>query len=150
MANHTPQNFDNHAVVPTTLCVAGGLMLVGVVMAIVGLFLVKSTAGTCLIGTGVVLNGFGGLYGLVVVRGYATGLQDRIIRTEMRLRLADILPPDSREDIQNLTIKQLIGLRFASDEEMPELVKRVLAEDIQDVTPIKRMVQNWQGDHHRV
>ena len=49
-----------------------------------------------------------------------------------------------------MTIKQLVGLRFASDDELPELLRRVLNENIQDPDVIKRLVQDWQGDYHRV
>jgi hypothetical protein len=47
-------------------------------------------------------------------------------------------------------VSQLIGLRFASNEELPELVRKVLAEGISDRTAIKRMVRIWQGDYLRV
>jgi hypothetical protein len=150
MADQTGQNFENHVVFPKTLAIAALVMLIGVIMAAVGLFLVTSTAGTCLIGTGVVVNGCAGIFGLVVVRGYATKLQDRIIRIEMRTRLERILPPDLQADIGKLIMAQLIGLRFASDAEMPALVRKVLAENIQDRKPIKQMVQDWQGDYDRV
>ncbi len=150
MADQTPQNFDNHVMLPKAGFAATALMLVGVILAIVGLFLVTSTAGVCLIGTGVVLVGFGAIFGLGVLRSYATKLQDRIIRTEMHLRLKEILPPDLQDDIANLTIPQLVSLRFASDGEMPELVRKVVAENIEDRTAIKKMVRDWQGDYDRV
>ena len=67
----------------------------------------------------------------------------------MRLRLERILPPEMQGDILKLTIPQLIGLRFASDAEMPALVARVLAENIQEPKPIKQMVTDWQADHAR-
>jgi hypothetical protein len=44
----------------------------------------------------------------------------------------------------------MVGMRFASDSEMPELFRKVLDDDIQDATPIKKMVKDWQGDYHRV
>lgn len=150
MADQTPQNFENHAVFPKTLVIAMAVTLVGVIMAIVGLILVKSIAGLCLIGTGAALIGLGSIYLMLVTRGYVTKLQDRIIRTEMRLRLREILPGDLQGVIAELTMKQLIGLRFASDEEMPELVREVQAEGIQDATPIKKLVKDWQADHNRV
>ena len=150
MPDQTPQNFDDHAMVPKAGLTAAALILAGVILAIVGLFLVTSTAGICLIGSGVVLSGFGGIFGLGVLRGYATKLQDRIIRTEMHLRLTEILPPDLQENIANLTIPQLVGLRFASDGEMAELVRKVVAENIEDRTAIKKMVRNWQGDYDRI
>ena len=150
MADQTPQNFDNHAIVPRAGMTAAALILVGTILAIVGLFQVASTAGVCLIGSGVVLNGFGGIFGLGVMRRYATKLQDRIIRIEMRLRLTKILPPDLQENIANLTIPQLVGLRFASDGEMAELLRKVVGENIDDRTTIKKMVRDWQGDYDRI
>ena len=149
MADQTPQNFDNHVMLPKTGFIAAGTILVGVILAIVGLFLVTSTTGICLIGSGVALVGFGGIFGMGVLRSYSTKLQDRIIRTEMRLRLAELLPPDLRGNIASLTMPQLIALRFASDGEMPDLVRKVVTENIEDRTEIKKMVQDWQGDYDR-
>ena len=150
MADQTPQNFDNHVVVPKPWFASALLMLAGVVSAGTGLLLVGTRAGAYLIGAGVLLNCLGGLLGLVLVRQYAIKLQNRIIRTEMHVRLERLLPPEQLESIQRLTIKQLVGLRFASDDELPDLLRRVLDDDIQDTTVIKRLVQDWQGDYHRV
>ena len=150
MAAGTAQNFENHVVIPKTLVVAAFSMLLGVICAVVGLINVMSTAGICLIGTGVVLVGGAAIFGLVVARGYATKLQDRIIRLEMRIRLERVLPPDLQPDIPNLTIPQLVGLRFASDSEMPDLVREVTAGNIEDRKTIKQMVKHWQADLDRV
>ena len=150
MTDRTPQNFDNHTVVPKPWFVAALLVLAGVISAGLGLLLLGTTAGPYLIGVGVVLNCLGSLMALGLVRSYAIKLQDRIIRTEMRIRLEGLLPSEQRQSIQYLTIKQLVGLRFASDDELPELLRRVLNENIQDPNVIKRLVQDWQGDYHRV
>jgi hypothetical protein len=150
MADQTPQNFDNHVMLPKTGFIAAGIMLAGVISAIVGLFNITSTAGLCLIGTGVVVGGFGAIFALGVSRRNSTKLQDRVIRIEMRLRLAEILPADLQGTIASLTIPQLVGLRFASDGEMPELVRKVVAESIDDRTEIKKLVRDWQGDYDRV
>lgn len=150
MSDQETQNYGNHTLIPVTMLIAVALLLCGVVLAVVGLFLVKSTAGTCLIGTGAALIGLTSSYGLILVRTYATKLQDRIIRTEMRLRLEKILPEDLQGEIPRLSIKQLVGLRFASDGEMADLVRRVVAENIQDTKAIKQSVKDWQGDHYRV
>ena len=150
MAERRGQNFDNHVVVPKTLFIAAVSILAGIILAVVGLFKVGTIAGACLIGTGVVLNGLATIFGLGVARSYATTVQDRIIRTEMHLRLHKILPSDLQERGEGLTMSQLIGLRFASDEEMPALVRKVLDENIEDRKPIKQMVKDWQGDYDRV
>ena len=85
-----------------------------------------------------------------LVRLYALKLQDRIIRAEMRERLEKILPVEDHQNIPMLAMKQFIGLRFASDREMPELLRKVVDEDIQDSTAIKKMIRDWQGDYDRV
>jgi hypothetical protein len=79
-------------------------------------------------------------------RMFALTVQNRVIRLEMRLRLAQILPADLRARINEFTPAQLISLRFASDEELPELARKVLADNLMDRKTIKRMIKNWQAD----
>jgi hypothetical protein len=76
-------------------------------------------------------------------------VQDRVIRLEMRLRLREVLPAAMHGDIGRLTVRQLIALRFAGDEELPELAKAVLAGTLADGKAIKLKVRNWQGDYLR-
>ena len=73
-------------------------------------------------------------------------VQDRIIRLEMRLRLQQCLPADLRSRIEELTPGQLVALRFASDAELPELVREVVAGKLAARKDIKLRVRNWQGD----
>ncbi len=82
-------------------------------------------------------------------RIFALTVQNRVIRQEMRLRLADILPADLRLRIPELTPGQLVALRFASDEELSELTRKVLDERIRSGNAIKRMIRRWQADHLR-
>ena len=95
------------------------------------------------------------LLGLAIVvvffqaRIFALTVQDRVIRLEMRLRLRDVLPPDLHPGIAQLTHGQLVALRFASDRELPALVRRVLDERLTDKRAIKALVQEWQADHLR-
>src|SRR5580692_27142 len=49
-------------------------------------------------------------------RGHSLTAQDRIIRLEEKLRFATLLPPDLLARSQSLTVRQIIGLRFASDD----------------------------------
>ncbi len=87
--------------------------------------------------------------GLTAARLMALKVQDRVIRLEMRLRLREVLPADLQARIPDLTPRQLVGLRFASDAELPELVRRVLAGSLGSPTDIKKAVARWQGDYLR-
>lgn len=79
-------------------------------------------------------------------RVMAVKVQDRVIRLEMRLRLAGILPDALKGRINDLTPKQLIGLRFASDAEMAGLVERCLKGELANDEQVKKEVKNWVGD----
>jgi len=83
------------------------------------------------------------------MRLYATFLQDRIIRLEERLHLAEVLAEPLRSRIGELTVPQLIGLRFASDSELPALVTRALDEKL-DRASIKKAITDWRADNLRV
>ena len=63
-------------------------------------------------------------------RMFALTVQDRVIRLEMRLRLQQALPADLRPRIPEFTVGQLVALRFASDEELPDLARKVLDEKL--------------------
>jgi hypothetical protein len=82
-------------------------------------------------------------------RAFATRLQDRVIRVEERLRLAAVLAEPLRSRIGELTDTQLVGLRFASDAELPALVQRTLDEKLSR-SDIKKAVTSWRPDYSRV
>ncbi len=84
-----------------------------------------------------------------ISRSSALRAQDRIIRLEEQLRLADLLAEEELGLIDALSIRQFIGLRFASDAEVAALAKRAVAENL-DEKQIKQSIVHWRPDHHRV
>ena len=83
------------------------------------------------------------------VRLYALKVQDRIIRLEERLRL-QALAPEFAGQIDRLSRRQVAALRFAGDEELPALARRVFAGEFATNGDIKRAVTHWRPDHMRV
>jgi hypothetical protein len=79
-------------------------------------------------------------------RVFALAVQDRVIRNEMQVRLAALLPPDLRPRIGELKRSHLVALRFASDEELPELTRQVLEGRLTRMDDIKRAIRNWRAD----
>ena len=83
-------------------------------------------------------------------RIHALWAQDRVIRLEMRLKLIEVLPDDLKSRIYDLSTGQLVALRFASDAELPGLVRRVLDGSLTEQKAIKQAIVNWQADYQRV
>ena len=84
------------------------------------------------------------------VRVYATKNQDRIIRAEETVRLWRVLPPDLRPRIADLTTGQMIAIRFSGDDELPELIRAILAGEVRGRAEIKKRIRNWRADTQRV
>ena len=78
-------------------------------------------------------------------RAFALKAQDRAIRAEEQLRhfvlTGKLLDP-------RLTVRQIVGLRFASDGEFVALAARAAQEGLTE-DAIKRAVRNWRADTYR-
>lgn len=140
------QSFANHAkMVPGYHYLNGALLVVLVFWTTRALL--RGFSGDTLIDLLLVLS-------LMIVTWYARvfplGVQDRVIRLEERLRMSELLPEALRGRIGEFTTEQLIGLRFASDAELPELARRVLDEGISDRKAIKAAVKEWRADDQRI
>jgi hypothetical protein len=85
-----------------------------------------------------------------LARLFALGVQDRVIRLEERLRCERLLPEDLKPRIAELTVNQLVGLRFASDAELPALARKVLDGKLNDRKAIKQQVEKWRPDYQRI
>ena len=76
-------------------------------------------------------------------------VQNRLIGLEMRLRLATVLPVELCQRIPELDIRQLVGLRYAGDAELPGLVERCLRGELPTADAVKREVRHWRPDYVR-
>ena len=88
--------------------------------------------------------------GVFLLRGMPLRAQDRVIRLEERARLGGLLPSDLRTRVDELTPAQFIALRFAPDDEVPDLTRRTLDGELKTSADIKRAIRNWRADTLRV
>ena len=122
--------------------------LIGILILIIGAIVnvVKSSPenlySASLIAFGSVLLAFVAFY----ARSFALRAQDRAIYVEENFRhyllTKKTLP-------SKLNMRQVIGLRFASDEEFPALVERAIQDKMAE-KEIKKSIKNWKGDYYRV
>ncbi|MDQ1410633.1 MAG: hypothetical protein QOJ41_2368 [Acidobacteriaceae bacterium] len=89
------------------------------------------------------------LMGFLLARMFALSVQDRVIRLEERLRCERLLPQDLQPRIVEFEPGQLVALRFASDQELPALARKVLDEKMKDRKAIKQQIKNWRADSLR-
>ena len=131
------QNYANHVHRPTLWLAAALLALLGFIAMVLAVIRQPGyiTAGLVLVAISLICT-------IMMVRGYAIRLQNRIIRLEMQTRLARL---GLEGNAARLAMPQLIALRFASDAELPALMQRAIAENLTS-DQIKRAVTSWQAD----
>ncbi|NUM54218.1 MAG: hypothetical protein HUU46_11285 [Candidatus Hydrogenedentes bacterium] len=145
MAAGPAQNYANHKTMDNALTWIAVLALASALLSLTAIAGIPHVASASPI-----LMAIAVVWILFRMRTYATRLQDRIIRLETQLRLQRVLPADLAARIGELELTHVIGLRFASDAELPELVQRVLANRSMRSDDIKKLVKDWQADHLRV
>jgi len=89
------------------------------------------------------------LLGILYGRLFALSVQDRLIRLEEQLRYERVLGEELRWRADELTVSQFVSLRFASDDELPLLVRKVLDEKLTERKAIKQLIKNWKPDNLR-
>ncbi|MDR3793097.1 MAG: DUF6526 family protein [Terracidiphilus sp.] len=145
MSEKSPQNLKNHGRIdPPYHFFLFGVLVLNLIYALIHIyhqrtisadwFLVLSIAAFVL---------------FFKVRLYPMKVQDRVIRLEERLRLQALSPAEWHAQIYKLTEDQLIGLRFASDEEVVELAKQAIEHNL-NRKQIKERIQSWRPDTFRV
>jgi len=87
--------------------------------------------------------------GVLYGRLFALRVQDRLIRLEEKVRYERVLQEELRWRADELTPDQFISLRFASDEELPALMQKVLDEKLTERKTIKQLIKNWRPDDLR-
>jgi hypothetical protein len=145
MAERVPQTFANHArFVPGYHFVAFFLVFVNLVYTVVQLVRAPATTTVAAVLAAVAL-----VLVWLYARVFVLSVQDRVIRLEMQLRLQRVLPEDLRARVGEITRGQFVALRFASDAELPQLVRQVLEGKLTDKKQIKLAVKDWQADYLR-
>jgi hypothetical protein len=78
-------------------------------------------------------------------RSFALKAQDRAIRAEENLRYFVLTGKRLNQD---LSLYQIIALRFSSDEEFVALIERTIEQNLKP-DEIKRLIKNWRPDYYR-
>jgi len=140
------QSYANHVrKIPPLYWIASGAILADLLWTLWLLVRMPSVGTAVGFATAVALG-----LTLYYARVNALTVQNRVIRLEERLRLERLLPEQLRPRIGELSVRQLVALRFASDAELPELARQALDGPIADPDEIKRKVRSWRADWLRV
>jgi hypothetical protein len=137
------QNLKTHArLVPGFHFITAGIILISFIVAVI--FLISSWFSLSSIFDVLAAISLGLLF--AYLRVFATANQDRIIRAEENFRSYRLT---GKMLEASLAKKQIVALRFASDEEFPSLCEKVVKENMQP-SAIKETIRQWRADHHRV
>jgi hypothetical protein len=141
----TPQNYANHRrFVPGYHYIT----LMGILILLIGSIvnLVKSSHDNFYSASLLVVSSLLLLFVATYARVFALRAQDRAICAEENFRYfrltKEVLPKE-------LNTRQIVGLRFASDDEFVALAAKAVKEKMSE-NDIKKAIKNWKGDYYRV
>ncbi len=143
----TAQSYSNHRrIVPMYHQVLLGLLALTLIGSVVNLFLSIGDHERLYSSALLVVLTICLILVALFCRIFALKAQDRAIRAEENLRHFALTGKllDAR-----LSIQQITGLRFASDQEFVAMAKRA-AEEKLSPDAIKRAVKEWRADLYRV
>jgi hypothetical protein len=145
MSKSSPQNFKNHGRIdPPFHMVLATVLFVNLVM--VGIYAYNNWS----LFTGwLVILSIAVWIPVLKLRLYPLKVQDRVIRLEERLRLQALAPAEWHAQIYKLTEDQLVGLRFAADDEVVALAKEALEQNLTR-KQIKERIKSWRPDDWRI
>jgi len=118
-------------------------------IATVVISIVYAVHHTCFYSIWLVVVAVAAFIALFRMRQYPLKVQDRVIRLEERIRLQALAPSEWHTQIYRLSEDQLIGLRFAADDEVVELAKQALEHNLTR-KQIKERIKDWRPDNWRV
>jgi hypothetical protein len=137
------QSFESHAHHPKAAYVAYAFALVALTFLIGQVFFDWNTANWAMLALWGSVAALGG-----IARWYIVALQDRIIMLEMKVRAAEVLPAGQDAALAKLSVKQIVALRFASDDELGALMERAVRENLSP-RDIKASIRTWRPDPYR-
>jgi Family of unknown function (DUF6526) len=141
------QSYTNHAqLVPMFHYVTLGILQLTFIGACVNLYQSWGDHTRFYSASLLVTLTFGTILAALYARSFALRAQDRAIRAEEQLR--HYVMTGKLLD-QRLSIRQIVGLRFASNEEFVALAQRAADQNLLP-KDIKQAVRNWRPDTYRV
>jgi len=145
MSKREPQNLKNHGRLdPAYHFVLFFVLVVNLIVSIVVV-----VRHPCFYSAWFVVLSVAAFIALFRMRQYPLKVQDRVIRLEERLRLQALAPAEWHSQVYRLSEDQLIGLRFAADDEVVVLAKQALEHNL-NRKQIKERIKDWRADYWRV
>lgn len=147
MTDHPHQSYATHRqIVPLFHGVLFGLLVLTLIGAAVNLYGSLGNSDRLYSASLILVLTFATIMLFFFSRVFALKAQDRAIRAEEQLR--HYILTAKRLD-QRLTMRQIVGLRFTSDDEFPALAARAASENLSE-DAIKKAVKTWRPDTYRV